>query len=202
MMEEQHPATHETLEHTSLGVDHRKLGVWVFLASEAVFFSGLITTYVVETARNQQGPYPNEVLSLPLVSINTFVLITSSLAMVTALSHAQDNNIRGAIKWLIATVVLGLAFLGGQVYEFIHLYLDGLSLDRNLFGASFFTLTGTHGLHVLSGVIWIILVIFQLRRFHGAPAQAAMKVELAGLYWHFVDLIWIIIFTIVYLLQY
>ena len=199
MEDQQH--TTETLEHSALGVDSRKLGIWVFLASEAVFFSGLITTYMVEIARNRQGPEPAEVLSLPLVSVNTFILIASSMAMVTALSHAQENHLRKAILWLIATVVLGLAFLGGQVYEFIHLYLDGLTLSRNLFGASFFTLTGTHGLHVLSGIIWIVLIIFQLLRFRGTQEQAAMKVEMAGLYWHFVDLIWIIIFTFVYLLH-
>ena len=191
----------ETPEETRLGVDNRKLGVWVFLASEAVFFSALIATFVIETARNKQPPLPQDVLSLPLVSVNTFILIASSLAMVTALSHAQENNIRKTIGWLIATAVLGLAFLGGQAYEFTHLYLDGLSLGRNLFGASFFTLTGTHGLHVLSGIIWIILVIFQFRGYKGTASQAAMKVELTGLYWHFVDLIWIIIFTIVYLLH-
>jgi heme/copper-type cytochrome/quinol oxidase subunit 3 len=200
-MEERDPGIQETLEPTSLGVDSRKMGIWVFLASEAVFFGGLITTYVVESVRTVQGPFPSDVLSIPLVSVNTFVLIASSLAMVTALSHAQDEDIRGAVRWLVATAILGLAFLGGQAYEFIHLYIDGVSLSTNLFGASFFTLTGTHGLHVLSGIIWIILVIFQLRRFQGAPGQAAMKVELTGLYWHFVDLIWIIIFTVVYLLR-
>ncbi len=200
-MEENRPVIHETFEHTSLGVDNRKMGVWVFLASEAVFFGGLITTFVISNARNQQPPYAKDVLSLPLVSVNTFILIASSLAMVTALSRAQEENLRGAIRWLITTAVLGLAFLGGQAYEFTHLYLSGLSLGQNLFGASFFTLTGTHGLHVLSGIIWITLIIFQLRRFHGAPEQAAMKIELTGLYWHFVDLIWIIIFTVVYLLH-
>jgi heme/copper-type cytochrome/quinol oxidase subunit 3 len=200
-MAKQTTIVHEAFEHTSLGVDNRKLGIWIFLASEAVFFGSLIATYAVSSPRSVQGPYPADVLSILLVSINTFILIASSLAMVTALSHAQDNDIRGAILWLVATAVLGLAFLGGQAYEFIHLYMDGVTLSRNLFGASFFTLTGTHGLHVLSGVIWITLVIMQLLRFKGRPEQAAMKIELTGLYWHFVDLIWIVIFTIVYLLH-
>lgn len=182
-------------------VDSRKFGIWVFLGSEAMFFSALIASYVVNVVKSAQGPYPHEVLSLPLVSINTFVLIASSLCMVIALSHAQDGDIPGAIRWLVGVIVLGLAFLGGQAYEFTHLYLDGLSMSRNLFGASFFTLTGTHGLHVLSGVIWIILVIFQLRQRRGTNEQMALKIELAGLYWHFVDLIWIIIFTVVYLIQ-
>lgn len=199
-MDEQ-PVVHEPFEHTAMGVDNRKLGVWVFLASEALFFSALIAMYVIVSVRSTRGPYPADVLSLPLVSINTFVLIASSLAMVTALSHAQENDIPGAIRWLIGTALLGLAFLGGQAYEFIHLYNDSLSLGRNLFGAGFFTLTGTHGAHVFSGVIWIVILIFQLLHRRGTPENMALKVELTGLYWHFVDLIWIIIFTVVYLLR-
>ena len=201
------------VEHTTtLGIDNRKLGMWVFLASEALFFSGLIATYIILHNNNSQGPTAREVLSLALVSVNTFVLIGSSLAMVTALSAAQQNNIKKAILWLVATLVLGYAFLGGQVYEFSHLAGEGLSLSTNLFGAAFFTLTGTHGLHVFSGTLWIILVIIQLwqRRdkdeappidAHGYENPAAFKIEMVGLYWHFVDLIWIIIFTVVYLLD-
>jgi heme/copper-type cytochrome/quinol oxidase subunit 3 len=177
------------------------MGIWVFLASEAVFFGGLITTFVVSNARNTQAPYAKDVLSLPLVSVNTFILIASSLAMVTALSRAQKGNIHGAIRWLIATAALGAAFLAGQAFEFTHLSLSGLTLGHNLFGASFFTVTGAHGLHVLSGIIWIIIVIIQLRQLKGNTEQAVMKVEMNGLYWHFVDLIWIIIFTVVYLLN-
>jgi cytochrome c oxidase subunit 3 len=198
---QEQPVSQDATEQTTLGLDNRKLGVWLFLTSETILFSGLITTFAIEVARNPSPPYPEQVLSLPLVSGNTFILITSSLAMVTALSNAQENNIRRTISWLIATAILGAAFLGGQAYEFFHLFESGLSLSSNLFGASFFTLTGTHGLHVLSGIIWIILVIFQLRGFHGDASQAAMKVEITGLYWHFVDLIWIIIFTVVYLLH-
>lgn len=190
---------HET-EHTTLGLNNRKLGIWVFLGSEAVFFGGLISAFIVLSGRSVTGPYPKDVLSLPLVSVNTFVLIASSLAMVTALSAIQRGDVRKAIAWLGATVVLGLAFLGGQAYEFTHLYQSSLTLQQNLFGASFFTLTGTHGLHVFSGVIWIILVMIQLWRQRGME-NAELKIELVGLYWHFVDLVWIIIFTVVYLLQ-
>jgi heme/copper-type cytochrome/quinol oxidase subunit 3 len=196
------PVVHETFEQTTFGVDNRKLGIWVFLGSEALFFAALISTYLVIMPKSVRGPFPKDVLSIPLVSVNTFVLIASSLAMVTALSHAQEGRTRRAVTWLIATAVLGLAFLGGQAYEFYHLYTDGLSLNRNLFGAGFFTLTGTHGLHVLSGIIWIILVIIQLLQHRDKTDEAAaFKIELVGLYWHFVDLIWIIIFTVVYLIQ-
>lgn len=195
------PEEHEVFEHTSLGVDSRKLGIWLFLASEALLFSALIGTFITQAHQSRSGPYPRDVLSLPLVSVNTFILIASSLAMVTALSHAQDGRIGKAVRWLIATAALGLAFLGGQAFEFYHLYNNSLTLKQNLFGAAFFTLTGTHGLHVLSGVIWIVMVIIQILQHRGNNEQIAFKVELLGLYWHFVDLIWIIIFTFVYLLS-
>ncbi len=195
------PVVHETFEHTTFGVDNRKLGIWVFLASEALVFSALISTYVVLHVRATGGPTPHQVLSIPLVSINTFILIASSLAMVNALANVQEGRTNRGILWLIATAVLGLAFLSGQAVDFTHLYNSGLTLSSSLFGSSFFALTGTHGLHVLSGVIWIILVIFQLRQRRGDQEDMARKVELNGLYWHFVDLIWIIIFTVVYLLQ-
>ena len=192
---------HEAMEHTSMNMDNRKLGMWVFLASEAVFFSALITTFVILHGRSPSGPTAKEVLSLPLVSINTFVLIGSSMALVTALFAAQRHDIRKATMWLIGTIVLGIAFLGGQAFEFTHLANDGVLLSSNLFGATFFTLTGTHGLHVLSGLVWLIILLVQLRRGREVE-RAAFKIEIAGLYWHFVDLIWILIFTIVYLIEY
>lgn len=195
------PEIHDVFEHTSLGVDNRKLGIWTFLASEVLLFSALIGTFITQAHQSRSGPYPRDVLSLPLVSVNTFILIASSLAMVTALSRAQEGNTRKTVNWLIATAVLGLAFLGGQAFEFTHLYNSNLTISQNLFGASFFTLTGTHGLHVLSGVIWIVLMIIQVLQHRGTNEQIAFRVELLGLYWHFVDLIWIIIFTFVYLLS-
>lgn len=194
------PEVHEVFEHSALGVDNRKLGIWTFLASEALLFSALIGTFITQAHQSKSGPYPRDVLSLPLVSVNTFILIASSLAMVTALSHAQEGR-RKTVTWLIATAVLGAAFLGGQAFEFYHLYHNQLTLHQNLFGASFFTLTGTHGLHVLSGVIWIILMTIQVLQRRGTDEQIAFRIELLGLYWHFVDLIWIIIFTFVYLLS-
>lgn len=186
-------------EPTSLGVDNRKLGVWTFIGSEVMFFSGLIVTYLVNRGRSVTGPYPHEVLGVPLVGVNTFVLICSSLTMVTALAAIERGNASAMRKWLIATAVLGLLFLGGQAFEFSTLFADGLSLSTNLFGATFFTLTGFHGTHVLIGVIWIVFVL--ARAFRGGVTQENhLAVELVGLYWHFVDVVWIVIFTLVYLL--
>jgi heme/copper-type cytochrome/quinol oxidase subunit 3 len=165
-----------------------------------MFFTGLIVTYMVMRGRSTTGPYPAEVLSVPLVAINTFVLLGSSFTMVTALSAIERGDTRGLRRWLIATAVLGLLFLSGQAFEFISLAREGASLSSNLFGATFFTLTGFHGMHVFVGVIWIVFVL--ARAFRGGVTQENhLAVELVGLYWHFVDIVWIIIFTIVYLLR-
>ena len=193
--------SHVAVEHEipSMGVDNRKLGVWTFLGSEVMFFSALIVTYLVMRGRSTVGPLPHETLDVPLTAVNTFVLLVSSLTMVTALAAIQKGNARRMRLWLIATMVLGLVFLGGQAYEFNKLFNEGLSLSTNLFGATFFTLTGFHGTHVLVGVIWIGFVV--ARAFKGGVTQTNhLAVELAGLYWHFVDIVWIIIFTLVYLL--
>ena len=183
----------------SLGVDNQKLGIWSLIGSEVVFFSALIVTYVVLRGRSVTGPLPHQVLDIPLTAANTFILICSSLTMVSALAAIQAGNVRRLRIFLIATMVLGLAFLTGQLIEFTTLANQGLSLSVNLFGASFFTLTGFHGAHVLAGVIWISFVL--ARSFRGGITQQKhTSVEIVGLYWHFVDLVWIIIFTIVYLI--
>lgn len=183
----------------SLGVDNRKLGMWTFLGSEVMFFSGLIVTYLVMRGRSASGPLPGEVLDVPLTAVNTFVLICSSMTMVTALAAIQRGNASAMRRWLIATALLGLVFLSGQAFEFNKLFNEGLSLSANLFGATFFTLTGFHGAHVFIGVIWISFVL--ARAFRGGITQANhLSVELVGLYWHFVDIVWIIIFTLVYLI--
>jgi heme/copper-type cytochrome/quinol oxidase subunit 3 len=186
-------------EPTALGVDNRKLGVWTLLGSEAVFFSALIVTYIVMRGKSVSGPLPHEALDVPLTAVNTFVLICSSLTMVTALAAIQRGDARGLRRWLIATGVLGLAFLSGQATEFTMLFQKGLSLSSNLFGATFFTLTGFHGAHVFAGVIWISFVLARAFR-GGVTRDNHIAVELVGLYWHFVDLVWIIIFTVVYLI--
>jgi cytochrome c oxidase subunit 3 len=184
---------------TSLGVDTQKLGIWTLLGSEAVFFSALIVTYMINRGHSTTGLLPHQVLDIGLTAFNTFVLLASSLTMVTALASIDRGNLRGVRIWLIATAVLGLTFLSGQAYEFNKLFHEGVTLSSNLFGATFFTLTGFHGAHVFAGVIWITFVV--TRAFRGSiTREKHIAVELVGLYWHFVDLVWIIIFTMVYLL--
>ena len=189
---------HDSEAEISLGVDNQKLGIWALIGSEAVFFSALIVTYIVLRGRSITGPLPHEILDVPLTAVNTFVLICSSLTMVSALAAIRAGVVRRLRFLLVATMVLGLVFLSGQAFEFSSLASHGLSLSVNLFGASFFTLTGFHGAHVLAGVIWIGFVLARSLR-GGITQEKHASVELVGLYWHFVDLVWIIIFTIVYL---
>ncbi len=189
----------ESSETPTLGVDNRKLGIWALLGSEVMFFSALIITYIVMRGRSTTGPQPHEVLDVPLTAVNTFILICSSLTMVTALASIQRGDVRSLKRWLTATALLGVMFLSGQAYEFSRLFSEGLTLSSNVGGAAFFTLTGFHGMHVLGGVIWIGFVLTRAWR-GGVTQQNHLAVELSGLYWHFVDLVWIIIFTVVYLI--
>ena len=182
-----------------LGVDHRKVAVWVFLASECFFFGTLIATYLAYNGRSVVGPEPHQILNIPLTTLSTFDLLMSSLLMVLALAAVQRDDRRQARLWLFGTALFGLIFLGFQVYEFTHFVREGLTLQRNLFGSTFFVLTGFHGGHVTVGVIWLLaLLILDLRGRLGRVD--AVKVEVAGLYWHFVDVVWIAIFTLVYLM--
>jgi heme/copper-type cytochrome/quinol oxidase subunit 3 len=192
---------HVALEHvpTSTGVDSRKLLMWAFLASDCMFFGSLIATYLVYKNRSLDGPLPRETFDVPYTSVSAFVLLLSSLTMVLALAAIQRGDERRMRIWLTTTALLGCVFLGGQFYEFNSFVRDGLTLSRNLFGSTFFTLTGFHGTHVAIGVFWLgSLVVHSLRgRLH---QEHSLMVEIAGLYWHFVDIVWILIFTLVYLI--
>ncbi|HEX7049988.1 MAG TPA: cytochrome c oxidase subunit 3 [Longimicrobiales bacterium] len=185
---------------TATGLDTWKLGFWTFIGSETLFFGSLISTYMVYKGRSVAGPYPHDVLNIPLTSVSTFVLLMSSLMMVLALAAVQRGDRRGTLTWLMATALFGATFLGFQAFEFTHFYGEGLTLSSNLFGSSFYVLTGFHGAHVTVGVIWLLALWVQALR--GRLGQAdALTVEIAGLYWHFVDVVWIAIFTLVYLLE-
>jgi len=186
--------------YTSTGLATWKVGFWTFLGSECLFFASLISTYMVYKGRSVVGPYPGEILNIPLTSVSTFILLMSSLAMVLALDGVQRGNRKLVLIWLGAVIVLGSGFLGFQVYEFSHFVHEGLTIGTNVFGSSFFVLTGFHGAHVTGGVIWMITLWILAARGKLKPADS-LKVEIAGLYWHFVDIVWIVIFTLVYLIQ-
>ncbi len=193
---------HRTAAHVdqtgTVGVDHRKVGVWVFLGSECMFFGTLIASYMAYKGRSVVGPHPHEILNIPLTTLSTFDLLMSSLLMVLALAAVQRDDRRQARFWLLGTAVFGLIFLGFQAYEFTHFVREGLTLQQNLFGSTFFVLTGFHGGHVALGVLWL-LSLWTLDVRGKLTAADSVKVEIAGLYWHFVDVVWIAIFTLIYL---
>jgi heme/copper-type cytochrome/quinol oxidase subunit 3 len=196
-------ADHGAIEHpTSTGLDSRKIAMWVFLASDCMFFGSLISAYMISKNRSVVGPYPDELINIPFTSVSSFVLLMSSLAMVLALAGIQRGNLRQFRIWTLATGLLGLIFLGGQIYEFYEFNHEGLSLSRNLFGSSFFTLTGFHGTHVAIGVVWLFSLFLASFKRGMVTQKNSLNVEIAGLYWHFVDIVWIVIFTLVYLLPY
>ena len=183
-----------------LGLDNRKVGIWSFIGSECVFFASLISTYMVYKARSG-GPFDADILNIPLTSFSTFVLLMSSLLMVLALAGYQRNDKKWGTIWLLATALFGLIFLGGQVYEFTDFWLDkGMLFNSNLFSQCFYTLVGFHGFHVFIGVCW--LVTLAVAGLMGKiDVKRSLAVEIAGLYWHFVDIVWVVIFTLVYLMR-
>jgi len=185
---------------TSTGLDNRKLLMWLFLSSDCLFFGSFIAAYLLYRDRSVVGPFPADVFDIPFTSVSAFVLLMSSVSMVLALAAIQKGDRRGLQIWLFATATLGILFISGQAYEFTQFYHEGVSLHGNLFGTTFFVLTGFHGAHVTVGIL-ILLSLFAMT-LQGKITQAdSLNVELAGLYWHFVDIVWIIIFTMVYLIQ-
>jgi cytochrome c oxidase subunit 3 len=220
-----HSAHDDTHGHppTSTGLDNKKIAIWAFIGSECMLFASLISTYLIYKGRSVVGPYPHEaclppgcstplkaILNIPVTSASTFVLLMSSLAMVLALAAVENKDqpktttgerILGSSKlWLWMTAILGTTFLGFQAFEFTSFVHEGLTIRTNLFGSSFFTLTGFHGAHVTAGVLWLLtLLAIDYRR--GLKPKDAINVDLAALYWHFVDVVWIAIFTLVYLIK-
>jgi cytochrome c oxidase subunit III len=209
--------------YTTTGLDSRKIAIWAFIGSECMLFASLISTYLIYKGRSVVGPFPHEVcnppacattikpiLNIPVTSASTFVLLMSSLAMVLALNAVLNkeqpvqpgflNRMFASSKlWLFMTALLGTTFLGFQAYEFTAFVHEGLTIRTNLFGSSFFTLTGFHGAHVTVGVLWL-LVLLGIDMKRGLGPRDAINVDIAALYWHFVDVVWIAIFTLVYLI--
>ncbi len=189
-----------------------KIAMWMFIAQDGMSFGGLLFAYGVIRSSADSWPNPSEVLGISLTAIATFLLICSSLTMVMAVEAAKDANKGATMRWLMLTIMGGLTFLGIQAYEYTHLAHEGLGFAsttmlengqpiNDLFGSTFFAVTGFHGLHVLSGVIYLTCILIGTAR--GKYTQGGMsysRVELVGLFWHFVDLVWILVFTFIYLL--
>ncbi len=209
--------------YSSLGLSNMKLAMWLFLGSECLLFGALISSYLLLKARfltellagNPEvvGGIDNEFIvgemiaegsveplfDIPFTSFSSFVLLMSSLSMVLAHKAVSEADYKNTKLWLATTAILGSIFIGGQVYEFTAFYNEGLTFDGSIFGSAFYTLTGFHGVHVTGGIIMLMSLLFlsirgKLNQDH------AETVELVGLYWHFVDIVWVLIFTIVYLI--
>lgn len=184
---------------TSTGLSNNKLAMWIFLGSECLLFGGLISTYMLYRGRHSENLGPDQVWDIPFTSASSFVLLMSSLTMVLAVTAAQRKDDRNTTLWLTVTAVLGSLFVAGQVYEFTTFYREGLGFSTSLFSSSFYTLTGFHGVHVSVGVIMLLATVGMILK-NRVPGDKAEVVELVGLYWHFVDIVWILIFTLVYLI--
>ncbi len=208
------------------GVYNEKLGMWVFLGSEIMFFTALIGSYIIlRFAEPGHWAQPGQILNVPVTAINTFFLICSSVTMVKAFAAVQDGNHKGLVLWLLATVAIGATFVAIQVFEYVQLFHHGmlpsgyregselaeaaaqgvawksgaaLPASVGLYGSTFYTMTGFHGFHVTVGVLCLAYVLW--RAIQGKYTSTDHRgVEVVGLYWHFVDLVWIVLFTIVYL---
>ena len=192
---------HKEEHTTTTGIDNSKMMIWVFLGSECMFFGSLIATYLIYFGRSLSGP-GLEILDIPTTSVSTFVLLMSSFMMVMAYSSIAKGDVKKFRVWIMCTAILGATFLGFQYYEFTefaHHY--HLTPQTNLFGTTFFTLTGFHGAHVTVGVIWLITLFgYSFYRKEDLIRDDALNVDFLALYWHFVDVVWIVIFTVVYLI--
>jgi cytochrome c oxidase subunit 3/cytochrome o ubiquinol oxidase subunit 3 len=215
-------ASHDDGHRTALGLSNQKLAMWLFLGSECLLFGALISTYLLSKtnfvtellAGNPEviGTIPTAladefiadasvqpIFDIPFTSASSFILLMSSLTMVLAHKAVTEGNYRASRVWLAATAGLGASFIAGQVYEFTVFFREGLTYDGNLFGSAFYTLTGFHGVHVTGGILMLLSLL--VVSFRGRLRQdRAETVELVGLYWHFVDIVWVLIFTIVYLI--
>lgn len=193
-------AAHAAHPETTTGIDNRKLAIWTFIGSECLFFATLISVYLVNKDRSVSGPTGADIFEIPLITFGTAVLLFSSFFVVLALNGAQRGDRKKLITWLSLTVVAGLFFVGMQVYEFQYFASKGLGFSTNIFASSFYVLTGFHGTHVTIGVLWLAtLLVLAIKG--KLPAHKALNLEIAALYWHFVDVVWIVIFPVVYLMS-
>ena len=186
-------------EHSvGTGVSNNKLLMWVFLGSECLLFGGLISTYLIYRSRFADGPAPGDIFDIPFTSVSSFVLLMSSLTMVLSLSSLQRGDYRNTRLWLLTTALLGALFIGGQVYEFTTFLREGLGYSTSPFSSAFFTLTVFHGVHVSIGIVMLMSLYVSSMRGN-LKRESSETLEIVGLYWHFVDVVWIFIFTVIYL---
>jgi heme/copper-type cytochrome/quinol oxidase subunit 3 len=206
---EHHDAHGDHGHVTNTGISNEKLGMWLFLGSECLLFGGLISTFLLYKKKLNTFPgFENteinklgaDLFDIPFTSVSSFVLLMSSLTMVLSVSALERNDHRRTRIWLLGTVLLGSTFLAGQAYEFTAFVNEGLGYTTNIFSSAFFTLTGFHGAHVVIGIV-ILMTMFARSLQGKLPSSSSESLEIAGLYWHFVDVVWVVIFVVVYLIK-
>ncbi len=193
---------HHDNGHHSLMVNNKKLLMWLFLGSDCMFFGTLISTHLIYRKLYPSEYDPTTIFALELTSFSTFILLMSSFLMALAVSAMHKGELKSFRRNVIGVIFFGLIFLGCQVFEFAEFVHKGLTLESGTFGSTFFVLTGTHGVHVAIGIFWLVCMLFYSHSGKMDPHESAVDVEVAGLYWHFVDIVWIIIFTAIYLIEF
>ena len=186
-------------EHDHEAGGSTMLGFWIYLMSDCLIFAMLFACYGVYGGSYAGGPTPAEIFELPLVAVNTTMLLLSSITYGFAMLAMEEQRKAGTLAWLAITGLFGLCFIGIELYEFSELIHEGATPQRSAFLSSFFTLVGTHGLHVTLGIVWLVTLMAQVGRF-GLPAANKRRLMCLSLFWHFLDVIWIGVFTFVYLL--
>ena len=192
---------HDLVDEENVGTPftNAKLGMWMFLSSDFMFFGAFISAFLLYRSRPQPAPTLFDVIDIPFTSATSFVLLMSSMTMVLSLAAIRRGDHRRVRLWLLMTATFGMIFIAGQIFEFAEFYREGFTIETNLSGSTFFILTGLHGLHVTVGIVWL-LTLWVMSLQGRLPQAAEQKVEISGLYWHFVDVIWIVIFMLVYLI--
>lgn len=188
--------------HHNLMVNNKKLIMWLFLGSDCMFFGTLISTHLIYRKLYPNEFEPTQLFSLELTSFSTFILLMSSFLMALSVSAMHKGQMKSFRRNVVGVIFFGLIFLGCQVYEFTHFAHEGLLISTGTFGSTFYLMTGTHGVHVAIGIFWLISMLFYSQSGKMEAHKNAIDVEVAGLYWHFVDIVWIVIFTVVYLIEF
>lgn len=185
-------------EHHDAG-GNAVFGFWIYLMNDCILFATLFATYVVLSGSVAGGPSGKDIFELPYVLVETFCLLISSVTYGFAMLAYYRQNQTQVLRWLAVTFVFGAAFIGMELNEFVHLIHQGWGPERSGFLSGFFTLVGTHGLHVLSGLVWMLVLMMQIYQ-KGLTAKGGTRLMCLGLFWHFLDIIWICVFTVVYLM--
>jgi cytochrome o ubiquinol oxidase subunit 3 len=189
--------------HDASGTHHPQngtlLGFWLYLMSDCLLFASLFAVYGVLGRNYAAGPSGADLFDLPLVALNTSMLLLSSITYGFAMIEMQRKRMRAVLGWLAVTGLFGVAFLGLELYEFSHLIHEGAGPQRSAFLSAFFALVGTHGLHVLFGIIWLVTLMVQVGR-HGLTVENRRRLMCLSMFWHFLDVVWIAVFTFVYLM--